>query len=116
MKILPWTIAVAMLALVACSPTQNAVVDAAEAVVEQRVDNIVVRGVNRMCKAPIDVVMRAAASFPGLIAFAVASCPETYGALRSMLVAQKADAAGAATIVVDVDDLRRILAGDPGAP
>jgi len=93
MKIPPWgkpiVIAAAML-LAGCSAATNEAIDAVEGVVEQKVDATIARGVNRACKGPIDVVMRAAEVFPALLPFVFASCPETYKRLRDAVLADLA--------------------------
>ena len=61
----------AILLLAGCSAAVNQAIDTAEAIGEKRVDNTVIRGVNRICKAPIDITMRAAVTFPAVIPFLV---------------------------------------------
>ena len=75
----------ALVAVTACSPRQTVAFDAAETVVENRVDGVVDRVINRICSAPIDVAVRAAERHPALARSIFDLCPETYGRLRQML-------------------------------
>lgn len=77
---------IALLVLAGCTPTANAVIDAGEVVVEKKVDAAIERGINRVCKGPVDVMIRSAETYPALIPFVVESCPDTYGRLRDMMV------------------------------
>lgn len=76
-----------LLLLVGCSPSLNAAIDAGEAVAEQKVDTVIARGIDRACKGPVDITLRAAETFPALLPFLFASCPETYKRLRDAVLA-----------------------------
>ncbi len=80
-----------VLILAACTPNTRAALDAVDAVVEKQVDITIARGVKRACKGPIDVLMRAAETYPALLAFVFASCPESYGRLRAAVLADVAN-------------------------
>ena len=77
-----------LLLLVGCSPSLNAAIDAGEAAASQKVDTTIARGIDRVCKGPIDITLRTAEAYPGLIPFMIQSCPETYGRLKLMFDAQ----------------------------
>ena len=73
--------------LAGCTPNQTAALDAAELVVESRVDVSVDRLIKRICKGPIDVAVRTAERYPAIGRAMFDTCPETYGRLRAMIFA-----------------------------
>lgn len=79
----PIAIALTGLILVGCAGF-----DAAEGVIESKVDKGVDELIERVCKGPIDVAVRTAKRHPALMRAAFDECPDTYGYLRDMILSE----------------------------
>ncbi len=79
----PIAIALSALILAGCAGF-----DAAEGVIEARVDEGVDRLIERICKGHIDIAVRTLKRHPSLIHAAFEECPDTYGFLRDMILSE----------------------------
>lgn len=73
----------AALLLIGCTPAG----EAAEAALENRVDEFIDYTVERLCDGPIDIAVRTAERYPALMTAAFEVCPNTYGKIRDAVLA-----------------------------
>ena len=100
--------------LAGCTPNQEAALDAAELVVENRVDHSVDRLIQRICKGPIDVAVRTAERYPAVGRAMFDTCPETYGRLRAMIFADALQRLARPSPVAVLEDV--FILPEPAAP